>query len=177
MSDSPELPSSLTGQDNATAIVTHCGGSPTDTSTVQNFKQIREDQLLYSKDQLEKAYRKGIKSNEPDSESDQDSLLYVELPVAAYLREYIDSHSGNPSYQSLSIREPKENPKEIENLKITKLTKMSDAEEAIKKARRTKERNFTQVVLEAEQRGIVSAGQAQEINDLRDELEEEVDES
>jgi len=46
-------------------------------------------------------------------------------------------------------------------------------EEAIKEARKTKEMHFTQVILEAEQRGIISAGQAHQINDLRDELEEE----
>jgi len=43
----------------ATAIVTHCGDRAEDESLIQNFKQIREDQKLFSRKQVEKAYRKG----------------------------------------------------------------------------------------------------------------------
>jgi len=108
----------------------------------------------------------------------------VDLPVAAYLREYIDSHSGNPSYQSLSIREPKENPKEIENLKITKLTKMSDAEEAIKKARKEERQRIldkVETIYEKYSEGNTLFYSYERsairpfVEDLRDELEEEVE--
>jgi len=50
-----------------TAQVEICGQFPKDTSTVQNFKQISEDQRLYSKEQLQKAYQKG-KQQRPDNQ-------------------------------------------------------------------------------------------------------------
>jgi len=52
---------------NPTAQVVVCGQFPEDSSTVQNFKEISEDQRLYSKKQLQKAYKKG-KKQRPDTE-------------------------------------------------------------------------------------------------------------
>lgn len=89
-----------------------------------------------------------------------------DLPVAVRcMRE----QNGYPDLESTAIGRSILKPG-------NELVKKSDAEEDIQEARKTKEMHFTQVILEAEQRGIVSADQAQEINDLREELEEEVDE-
>jgi len=71
------------------------------------------------------------------------------LPVAAYLREYIDSHSGNPSYRSVSIRKPKTNTKKPYNLKISKLTKVSDAEQAIREREEQLRREILDKISEA----------------------------
>jgi len=98
----------------------------------------------------------------------------VDLPVAAYEWRYVDWMAG---HTTLRHEEPDRSSFDVELELVDELVTKSDAKEAIKETRRTKEMYFTQVILEAEQRGIVSADQAQKINDLRDELEEEVDES
>jgi len=99
----------------------------------------------------------------------------LDLPVAAYEWRYVDWEAG---HTVLRHEEPDRNSFDVELELVDELVRKSDAEEAREEARRTKEMHFTQVILEAEQRAIVSADQAQEINDLREELEEEeVDQS
>jgi len=95
-------------------------------------------------------------------------------PDAYYFEQYINMKTD--SVTKYAPKHPEEWIDEVDISIVPESIKPLYSAETIKEARRIKEMHFTQVVLEAEQRGIVSAGQAQEINDLRDELEE-VDQS
>lgn len=56
---------------NPTAQVKDCGGWPDEMSTVVNHTTVREGERLYSKEQLEKAFKIGLEHQE-DSEEENE---------------------------------------------------------------------------------------------------------
>jgi hypothetical protein len=109
-------------------------------------------------------------SDEPRGES-RRSTDSLDLPVAANVKETVVAGNSGQYAERLEPHLTKFGVKNLDS--DDDLTPVRCAEDALAE----KERQVTSMILEAEQRGIVSAGQAQKINDLRDELSSESSQS